>query len=145
MPKPVTRRAVIVGSVAAALVGLATPTNAGSLDLTNQHTDFQVSQLATGASLVQLIFDLNGWPAGWTYIVRHYCPPGVEMHSQGFAILIQPDGPPIDGLRHYVRLNNMRNLIGDNGEQGFSWYLRNDGDSVGPCRLEISFVARRVV
>ena len=138
-----TRRALLTATATiAALGGLLAPAQGRqSRDLTGQHTDLQVVPLATGASLVRLIFDLNGWPAGYTYIVRHFCPPGVAMYSQGFSVLGQPRVPSRGGLRHYVRINNMRNLAGAAGEQGFSWYLQNDGEAAGPFRLELSFVA----
>lgn len=133
---------------AATLPAFATTTQAqaGNTDISSQITDTLVVPLSTGASLVYLIFDLAGWPMGWNYIIRHFCPVGVEMHSQGFAILPTPGAPALDvNIRNNVRVNNLRNLIGANGEQGFSWYVRNDGASAGPCRLELSFVAKRVV
>lgn len=139
----ITRRSLLTVAAATPMAVIATSADAArQTDLLNP--EIYVNPLATGASLVKLVFMLNGWPSRWTYVVRHFCPAGVEMHSQGFAVTPQPGGPGIDGLRNYLRLNNARNLLGDNGEQGFSWYLRNDGPEVGPLLLDINFVARRV-
>ena len=114
-------------------------------DISDQITSVRTVPLATGATTVYLIFDLDSWPSGDTFIIRHFCPPGVEMHSQGFAILSRPTGPgPGVNIREATRLTNARNLIGNAGEQGFSWYVSNDGPTSGPVRLELSFVARQV-
>jgi hypothetical protein len=125
-------------------VALAGPVKAGTNDLSNSVSQRIVTPLATGASMVTLVFDLSAWPKDYTFIIRHFCPPGVEMHSQGFAIFDTPSQPSL-ALRNFIRLTNARNIPGANGEQGFSWYLRNDGETAGATRLEISFVAKRVV
>jgi hypothetical protein len=123
---------------------------ARAAELTDRHTDLQIVPLETGASTVRLVFDLESWGSGATHIIRHFCPPGVEMFSPGFAILrIKDDGQftseghDASTLRRNIRLTNIRNMVAG-GQQGASWYLRNDGPQVGPVRLEISFVARDV-
>jgi hypothetical protein len=128
-------------AVAIALMGPMVA-EAGTNDLSGKETNKIVTPLATGASMVTLVFNLAAWPKGYTYIVRHFCPPGVEMSSQGFALFDTPAHPSLT-IRNFIRLTNARNIPGANGEQGFSWYLRNDGEAAGAATLEISFVARR--
>lgn len=131
--------------LAAALTVASVPA-VQAANLSGQHTDMKVKELSTGAYLVRLIFDLDEWNSGQNHTIRHFCPPGVEMSSPGFSILKSSDTEGNDAakLRRNIRLTNLRNMIGANGAQGVSWYLRNDGEYVGPVRLEISFVARPV-
>lgn len=119
----------------------ALPASTATLDISGTEDRVWTKPLASGATLVRLSFDLTSWPAQQTFIVRHCCPPGVEMRSQGFAVLPVVSGDPI-GIRQNVRLTNARNLPGDNGEECFSWYILNDGTDNGRIRLEISFLAK---
>lgn len=125
--------AAVLAAPAADAATLTTPTSVRTIDL------------ATGAKIVRLAFDLPSWRGGETMIVRHTCPPGVEMHSQGFAIVKHASGAEPGGLRANVVLTNARNMPGAGGAHGFSWYIVNKGQTSGPVRLEISFVAKRVV
>lgn len=111
-------------------------------DLTDLQDEITVRDLANGTKLVRLIFDMDSWDKGETFTIRHFCPPGVEMHSQGFAVVDRPDIPMATNLRRFVALTNARNLAGKAGEHGFSWYLVNNGPDAGPFRLEISFIAK---
>lgn len=131
-----------------ALIGLAllaSPSRAA--DLSDQGV-VTTKQLSTGATLVRIVFDLPNWQARQTHVIRHFCPPGVEMRSQGFSILPQPGvpSPGIAAVRSAIRLTNARNLTNAQNAEGFSWYFFNEGPANGgPLRLELSFIARRVV
>jgi hypothetical protein len=131
-------------AVIVAALAVTGPAHAGTNDLSGKETNKIITPLATGASMVTLVFELPNWPKYQTFIIRHFCPPGVEMHSQGFALFDTPAHPSLT-IRNFIRLTNARNIPGANGEQGFSWYLRNEGETAGAVKLEISFVARRVV
>lgn len=132
----------------AALLSIAlalSPTAAkafGSSDISGQHTNIVATPLASGLYLVQVIFDLDAWPAEHTYIIRHACPPGVKMSSQGFSVVAHPSGAPLGGLRTRLRITNFRNFLEADGAHAFSWYIQNDGAATpGGVRLEVSFTA----
>lgn len=136
-------KSLLHSAILAAAVLVAPAAQAATLDITGTEDSIWTKPLASGATLARVSFDLESWPADQTFIVRHCCPPGVEMRSQGFAVLPINGGPT---PRPYIRLTNARNLPGDSGEECYSWYILNDGPAANyPLRLEISFVAKRVV
>ena len=136
------KKTLLHTAILAAAILVAPAAKAATVDITDTPHKVRTTPLASGATLVRLSFDLQAWPANQTLIVRHCCPPGVEMRSQGFSPLKLGSNPIF--VRQAMRLTNARNLPGDNGEECFSWDILNDGPSSGPVRLEISFVAKRV-
>ena len=136
MKNALLHAAILAGAI------LVAPAAKAAVDISDTHDDIKTIPLATGATLVRISFDLDAWPANQTLIVRHCCPPGVAMRSQGFAALKIGSNPSSVGPA--MRAINARNLPGDDREECFSWYILNDGPASGPVRLEISFVAKRV-